>query len=194
MVNWGLQVRNLEPWACGEDFFSVDECVDLTNKCLALDAQDGLVGSKVRLDKNVRQSKITWLELDEVNNFEMLYRKLTDAVNTFNQALWNFDLDYIETLQFTRYDTKADHYGLHIDMGGAGRDQRKLSFSVQLSSPEDYKGGELVFFPGSADEQVANKAQGTITFFPSYIPHEVRNIKKGKRYSLVGWVRGPFFK
>lgn len=194
MVTWGLQARALENWACGESFLSEEECDELVANCLKLEASQGLVGSKVRLDENVRKSKITWLELGGDTDFEWLYRRITDAVNTFNDTFWKFDLDYIEPLQFTRYDAISDHYGVHMDMGGSGRDQRKLSFSVQLSDPKDYKGGELVFSPGSADSQVANKDKGAITLFPSYMAHEVTKIKKGRRYSLVGWVRGPFFK
>ena len=35
---------------------------------------------------------------------------------------------------------------------------------------------------------------GDVVVFPSIIPHRVRPIKSGKRYSLVGWYGGPPFK
>jgi len=36
--------------------------------------------------------------------------------------------------------------------------------------------------------------EGRMIFFPSWLPHKVNPITKGKRISLVGWVHGPFFK
>ena len=40
-------------------------------------------------------------------------------------------------------------------------------------------------------EFIAPKTKGTIIFFESTILHEVKPVKKGTRYALVGWVQGP---
>ena len=36
--------------------------------------------------------------------------------------------------------------------------------------------------------------KGMITFFPSWLIHDVTPVTQGTRYSLVGWVNGPNFK
>ena len=71
---------------------------------------------------------------------------------------------------------------------------RKLSFSLQLSDPEDYTGGEVQFMDNSQKSYFAPKQRGTMIIFDSRTPHRVRKIKSGFRKSLVGWVCGPRFR
>ena len=70
---------------------------------------------------------------------------------------------------------------------------RKISLSLQLSDASEYEGGELLVTHGSKPD-VARKNRGSITFFPSYIMHEVTPVTKGTRKSIVGWVTGPRWK
>ena len=67
---------------------------------------------------------------------------------------------------------------------------RKLSFTLQLSHPEEYTGGELQFNMG---EQLVTipKGYGMLTVFDSRISHRVRKVKSGQRKSFVGWMCGP---
>ena len=59
----------------------------------------------------VRDSNITWL--DDEPLFEMVQSFVREA-NT--QAGWNFDWDYTEEFQFTKYGV-GQFYGWHVDMG-----------------------------------------------------------------------------
>ena len=70
---------------------------------------------------------------------------------------------------------------------------RKLSFSVQLSDPDSYKGGDLLLKISNEPTSV-KRTRGAVIFFPSYILHEVTPVKQGVRKSLVGWVTGPRWK
>ena len=70
---------------------------------------------------------------------------------------------------------------------------RKLSFSVQLNDPKDYKGGELNLYTSEKPETM-KKEQGTLILFPSFILHEVTPVTKGERNALVSWVTGKQFK
>jgi PKHD-type hydroxylase len=70
---------------------------------------------------------------------------------------------------------------------------RKLSFSVMLTDPEEYEGGELLLKIDSFPITPPNK-KGTVIFFPSYVLHEVTPVTKGTRKTLVGWVLGPKFR
>jgi len=77
---------------------------------------------------------------------------------------------------------------------------RKLSLTINLNKPGEYEGGNLKFDfgPHSEGERFHEceeiRPQGSIIFFPSFIPHTVTPITKGTRYSLVLWVDGPPFK
>ena len=70
---------------------------------------------------------------------------------------------------------------------------RKLSFSIQLTNPDLYEGGDLNIYKEKTPIQ-ASRALGTINFFPSYVLHRVTPVTKGYRNCLVGWVSGPKFK
>ena len=71
-------------------------------------------------------------------------------------------------------------------------EDRKISFSIQLSDPDDYEGGELLLNHGN--DCVVSKTKGSMTLFPSFTVHEVKPVTKGIRYSLVGWVVGDKLK
>jgi PKHD-type hydroxylase len=97
-----------------------------------------------------------------------------------------------EGFQFTRYDAPTNYYGVHIDKMLNGT-VRKLSLTIQLSSPEDYEGGELALYTDK-EAQLMLKELGKMIVFPSYVLHEVRPVTKGTRYSLVAWITGKPFK
>ena len=141
-----------------------------------------------------RVCDIAWLH---VNRTTMpIYNKISDAIRIVNKELFDYNLSVIETLQFTKYEsTTQGFYKKHIDManGDGPSDCRKLSFSVQLSDASEYSGGDLLLHYNNTPE-IANKKLGIITFFSSYVLHEVTPVTEGTRYSLVGWVRGPAFK
>jgi len=73
---------------------------------------------------------------------------------------------------------------------------RKLSVTVNLSSQEEYEGGNLMFDFGEHTEidrfHICEEAreQGSIIIFPSFVYHKVEPVTKGTRYSLVMWNLG----
>ena len=77
---------------------------------------------------------------------------------------------------------------------------RKLSLTLQLTDPSQYKGGDFQFRWLNSDAQRETvtvkdaKDLGTIIIFPSFIYHRVKAVKEGKRYSLVVWAHGDNFK
>ena len=70
----------------------------------------------------------------------------------------------------------------------------KLSFSLQLSDPDDYEGGNFQLIDESGKLYVAPRKRGTIILFDSRTQHRVLKVKKGRRKSIVGWVVGPRWK
>ena len=111
-----------------------------------------------------------------------------------NKKYFEYDLDYISDLQFTVYNGDTnDFYVKHIDTLYESTGIRKLSFSIQLSHPDNYEGGELQLHYSNTPD-IAKKEQGSMTIFTSHSLHEVTPITKGIRYALVGWVVGPKMK
>jgi len=93
------------------------------------------------------------------------------------------------------YD-EGEHYNWHVDTIDEVQSGliRKLSFTIQLSSPEEYSGGELQFLDDGNHTFFAPKEKGTIIIFDSRMRHRVRKVKSGTRKSIVGWVEGPRWK
>jgi len=79
---------------------------------------------------------------------------------------------------------------------------RKLSVTVTLSDPKDYKGGELEFDFRNMDPDKKRNVKkcteilpkGSLVVFPSFVWHRVCPVKSGERNSLVIWNLGWPFK
>ena len=186
---WNLKSNVIDNWAW-IDVLENEEITKLFELSKSIDEEPGTASK----DNNgsIRNSNIKWLYAKDAN-FHWLYAKLTDAVNYANDNFFQLDLTYIEDLQFTIYDASLgkQRYGKHIDTryNSPGL-PRKLSFSILLSDPEEFEGGDLVIHDGY-NPSVVDRVKGRATFFPSYTLHEVTPVTSGVRYSLVGWVHGP---
>lgn len=155
--------------------------------------EEGMTGpnkNEGKLNKSVRRSKLYWIPRNE--QFYWLYKKIVNLMLETNKNLWNFEITGVDILmQYTEYDESYQgYYDWHTDIGNTNNSKRKLSASIQLSSEDEYKGGELKFF----DKKVANKDKGSMTIFPSYLLHKVEPVTKGKRKCLILWLTGPPFK
>ena len=191
---WGLNSEPIQTWAWNL-IFNEAECDFVIGIGKELETEEGAVsaidGSMVQ--SSIRKSNISFIPVKE--HTKWIFERCTAAVNDINQRYFNFDLTRIESLQFTAYDEHGSFYGKHTDQQSfAGTsDHRKLSFSIQLSSPDSYEGGDLELHY-TTPSCVAKRDLGVATFFPSYCLHEVTPVTSGIRYSLVGWVIGPRFK
>ena len=155
--------------------------------------------------KKKRDSDIVWI------NERWVFKEIQPYVNMANaNADWNFDWDWSESCQFTKY-TKGQFYDWHCDGWNKPYDQpdepvhgkiRKLSVTVSLSDPKEYKGGELEF---DFRDQDPNKKpsirkcteilpKGSLVVFPGFVWHRVCPVKKGTRHSLVIWNLGKPFR
>jgi len=143
--------------------------------------------------ENIRRSKVCWISNN--NETAWLYEKLAWAVRKINSNFYNYDIfGFVEDFQFTVYaESDNSHYTWHIDSGKGDNLPRKLSLVLQLSSPEEYEGGELELMVSPEPTRV-NKEKGLITIFPSYTLHRVTPVTKGIRKTLVVWIAGPAFK
>ena len=83
------------------------------------------------------------------------------------------------------------HYGPHVDnalMGkGAHRVRTDLSFTLFLTPPDQYEGGELVVHTAGMTQEVKGEA-GHLVLYPSGSIHEVRPVTRGERIVCIGWI------
>ena len=85
----------------------------------------------------------------------------------------------------------AGGYGFHTDnaiMGSAGSRLRSdISFTLFLSQPDEYEGGELTIdLPGAV--QTLKPAAGDMVLYPSSSIHQVAPVTGGTRLACVGWI------
>ena len=141
-----------------------DEVIKYANSQKELIAKTGGLENKKLNKKEIldlkkkRNSNIVWL--DE----PWIYKEIQPYVHIANKnAKWNFQWDWSEKCQFTKYKLNQ-YYDPHL------RDAKK--HVVQC-------------------KEILSK--GSIVVFPSFLWHRVKPVTSGTRYSLVLWNLGrPF--
>lgn len=137
--------------------------------------------------EDIRKSKVSWVKDKKVLN--LLY----DFVDIANKNTFKVSIYKQAQVQFTEYlSSEGGHYNWHHDIDWNRNDgfDRKLSVTVQLSSSDEYEGGDFTFSECESPNQ-QSKEKGTVLIFPSYLQHKVSPITKGIRRSLVAWFEGP---
>lgn len=79
-------------------------------------------------------------------------------------------------------------YGRHVDdalMGGVRAD---IAFTLFLSDPRSYDGGELIIESAAGDDAVKLDA-GAMIVYPANSLHRVAQVTCGERLAVVGWAR-----
>ena len=154
--------------------------------------------------KDTRDSDVKWL------GDTWIYKELHPFIYSANaKAGWNFDWDWSESCQFTKYklnqfydwhcDSNKKPYDKPDDLNSHGK-IRKLSTTVSLVDSSEYEGGDFEFDfrnndDGSNIPHVCKeiKTKGSMVVFPSFVWHRVKPIISGTRYSLVMWnLGGPY--
>lgn len=170
---------------------------------------NGVIDTKIRNSKNAWISSQHW-----VAGFIWHY------VSKANRDNFLYDLNHIdgESLQYTVYE-EGQYYGWHSDENYESwykpiskhnneKDEilthdflmknietvRKLSFSLLLSDPNEYEGGNFQLMNSSNKSYIAPRQKGILVIFDSRTPHRVQKVTKGVRKSIVGWAIGPRWK
>ena len=88
---------------------------------------------------------------------------------------------------FSRY-RPGSAYGLHVDNALMDGDRTDVSFTLFLSDPASYDGGELVLQTLAGEDAIKLPAGGLFAY-PSTTLHKVTEVTRGERLALVGWIR-----
>ena len=193
-----------------------EKVVDLIEEDIAEKFDSHMADSKLHgeaLNMEKRNSQNAWIPTTHwVGGFLWHYICRANREN----FLYNLRCIDGESMQYTRYG-EGMFYGWHNDAGlatqykpvangnrqeGLGQDfvneniemVRKLSFSLQLSHPDDYEGGYVQLLDEAGKNYIVPRQRGTIVLFDSRTQHRVLKVTKGVRKSIVGWTVGPRWK
>lgn len=91
---------------------------------------------------------------------------------------------------FSRYQLGMS-YGTHVDnaiMGNENLMRSDLSFTLFLSDPTTYTGGELVI-ESTQGEQAFKLEAGSLILYPSTTLHRVEPVTAGERLAAISWIQ-----
>jgi len=144
-----------------------------------------------RIAKQIRSAEVYDVRNDDKNRW--IFEKVARAVSIANATHFKYEISHIPgSIQLIHYPSDAEvpgHYDWHVDAGPGHPATRKISFTAQLSDPTAYTGCDLVV-DDHGNKIQAVRDRGSISLFPSYMPHVVTPIESGDRYALVVWIHG----
>lgn len=136
------------------------------------------VDNQLFTNKSPSMTNVHW-----ANFFEWSFLK---AIEEYNKKFDNVSLPIIETITALKYK-EGDFYRIHTDACASAH--RNYSLIYLLNN--DYEGGDLIFFDQTKnnEEYVVEKKANRAIIFPSnfIFKHTVTPVKKGTRFSIVGW-------
>jgi len=145
---------------------------------------DGSVSGKASLKKNLQVER-------SGTQFDAAIRIVVGALMG-REDFRSYALPKQITLEFNRYDPGM-YYKAHMDsalMGGVrGQPMRSdLSFTVYLSEPESYRGGDFILQTPYGQERIKEPA-GNAIVYPSNMLHWVEPVEEGSRWAAIGWIQ-----
>ena len=184
-------------WCYFKSYLSKEICEKIISDVEPLPWQDALVGNGGKeqiLDSNYRRSKIKFIHASDWR-FQYIFDFMWKTGQQANDDFFMFNISRLNFLQFAEYNANnLGEYKDHHDVFWLNGDDfyhRKLSCTIQLSEPDSYTGGNLELVEAKFKPPIEDvRAQGTITYFPSFLRHQVTPVLTGKRYSLVAWFEG----
>jgi PKHD-type hydroxylase len=93
----------------------------------------------------------------------------------------------LSALLLSRYE-KGMHYGSHVDDPLIDGMRADVAFTLFLSDPKGYAGGELVIESAAGEEAVKLPA-GSLVAYPATSLHRVADVTRGVRLAAIGWAR-----
>lgn len=126
------------------------------------------------------------------NNLQLTYTdapELIDSVTSYisrSPILSNWAImAAMAPVVINKYEEGMD-YGLHADSPMSGETRSDISFTVFLSDPEEYEGGELVLHTQFGEQQIKPPA-GTLVAYSTSFLNKINPVTKGMKLDITGW-------
>jgi predicted 2-oxoglutarate/Fe(II)-dependent dioxygenase YbiX len=171
-----------------EKIFSKKECKEIID--LAKNYK-----LKALFDKNSGIAEDTTSNRIESNSYSMnRYDIMRDSENEwiFNKLLNWFtsttniqlnDTNLTKWMVVHKY-TIGDKFDLHIDIS-EGKESILRRYNVGLQLNDEYDGGEYILYDIKNNPIILSKESGTAITYKSTVPHEIKEITKGERWSII---------
>ena len=148
-------------------------------KCQWIDGKKSAVGSA----KNKKQNSQI---VDKDPNFKPILEKIMSAHELQEAKAYTY-YDQIINPRVASY-TSDDHYDWHVDITHIGNQRTDLSFTIFLSDPAEYDGGEMLIQIMGQNFKIKRPA-GTMVVYPSGLNHKVNPVTRGTRLVIIGWIK-----
>jgi len=181
----------LQPFLKLQEWGLTQQMIDTIKNSMKV-SPAGFYGSDNKDSNLIRSTDVDWIDFYMHREF---YSALNNVIHRANNELFKYAITHLEPCQYGVYAAdKSGHYDTHTDGDFKGQFGyvRKISFSILISDPKDFEGGELLLLPHFEGIKT-NLQKNEICFFPSWLPHKVTPVTKGSRTSIVGWIQGPDF-
>lgn len=216
-------------WAIAKGFLTEDQCDHIVELAAELKRQRGsLKNYDTNPLKNTRLCDVVWFSEhnattaglnDEIANmYQVIDEKFNGVVSTMGLDHWQ--ITDRESFQYTEYNGAGEWYDWHKDshkepypeLDEHGKPHRwpglirKLSMSIFLNDPSEWKGGNFEIEntwekpPSEAYDRIWKFGpgvdyckKGNALIFQSDCYHRVNRLTSGNRKSLVAWYLGPQF-
>jgi len=132
------------------------------------------------------------VQLDSSDQNGPKANELVHQLLTKSEVFKAYAMPYkISNITFSRY-TQGMHYGNHTDSALNWNPNHvirsDLSFTIFLSSPDEYDGGELVVTLLGAEKSIKFD-RGDMAIYPSGLTHRVNEVTGGCRRVAIGWLQ-----
>jgi PKHD-type hydroxylase len=172
---------------CIGDVLSATELRQVANLLSGAEFVDGTLtaGWNARLVKNNRQLPKGSLQQRKIQEFifAALERNLLFQMAARPKV--------VHPILVSRYEVGMS-YGIHTDDALMATQQQlmrsDISFTLFLSSPEEYEGGDLMI-ESTEGERGYKLPAGAMILYPSSTLHRVKTVTKGIRLAAVSWVQ-----
>ena len=118
--------------------------------------------------------------IDNNENTEWMFNKLINWFSEKSGVKFNKEIKH-QSCTLHNYII-GDNFSKHIDLS-KGFEERRYNLGIQLN--EEYDGGEYICYDKNGDSIVLPKETGTALFYHCRVPHEIKEITKGNRWSIV---------
>ena len=174
---------------CYTDILTSDACDSLIRLYTKdeINKQPPVIGfGEGAVDRSIRNVERVMLP-----TYKDIGGRLAAAGFAANHQAWKFDITHANQAEFLIYPA-GGRYQAHVDTFLAhGEECRKLTVLAFLN--DDFKGGKF-YLQNGHDKYYPPQSKGTVLVFPSFIMHGVEDVLEGKRYSVVCWMVGKFFR
>ena len=177
-----------------DDVFELDTLCYLLKYLNKIKFTPALISNEYKsnvVDKNVRDVgghyfNCTNDSMSDVFWANYLKKKSNELHSMYKGDFKTCKIKQWETFNVLKYD-KNNFFKPHVDHGSDH--PRTISLIYLLNN--DYEGGDLIFFNQTKnnEEYVVEKKANRAIIFPSnfIFKHTVTPVKKGTRFSIVGW-------